>query len=143
MHIVNHKQIAVCCPKALSRQLGKEISGICAKHPQVQLEMLTKVGGVKPTNFIVSLPELAGLVDIDLACLLGVGPAELFRDFQGLDASQEDTSLAAKVGGTIEAKCGGKLELSLMQEVAIGVCGEIELVALPFGFQLLLVAHQR
>ena len=109
----------------------------------MQLDVLTKVDGIEPTNFIVSLPELAGLVDIDLACLLGVGPAELFADSQGIDASLEDTSLAAKVGGTAEAKCGSKFELSLMQEVAIGVTGDIELVALPFSFQLLLVAHQR
>lgn len=108
---------------------------------QVQLDVLTKIDGIEPANFIVSLPELAGLVDIDLACLLGVSPAELFVDLQGMDTSLENTSLAAKIGGTAEAKCGSKLELSLMQEVAIGVAGQIELVALPFSFELLLVAH--
>src|SRR5690242_3718290 len=141
MQSVNHKQIIVRGPwarTALRQSNSKQRNGW-----QVQLKVLTEVVGMKPTYLIVSLPKLAGFVDINLARLPNVSPTDLLADLQRIDPSLEDTSLAAEIGGADMAERGSKHKLSLVKKVAIGVVGKIELVALPLSFQLLLVTNKR
>lgn len=85
---------------------------------------------IKPSNLVVSLPELTGLVNVDLASLLSVSPAELLADLEGVDASLENATLAAEVRCTAKAERGSKLELSLVQEMAVCIVGKGSL--LPF-----------
>ena len=63
-------------------------------------EVSSKMLGFEPADPLVGRPELAGLVDVDLACLLAVRLAKLLADAQRLEPGHEDPSLAAEVGGT-------------------------------------------
>jgi hypothetical protein len=101
---------------------------------------LAEVVGVEPADLVVRLPELAGLVDVNLAGLLGIRLAELLADAQGLDAGLEHASFAAQIGCAIEAERGGKMQLSLVQHVAVGVIGQIQHRAFPLGLERLAVA---
>ena len=79
--------------------------------------------GLKPTDFLVGLPQLAGFVNVNLAGLLGICLAKLLANPQGVDAGLEDASLAAKVGGAREAERCGKVDFSLVQHVPIKIVG--------------------
>lgn len=67
-----------------------------------RLDVLGDPAGIEPSDFLERLPQFAGLVDIDLAGLLGVGLAELLADAQGLDALDEDAALRGEVGRAVE-----------------------------------------
>jgi len=60
-------------------------------------EVLAEVDRLEPSDLVERLPQLAGLVDVDLAGLLGVSLAELLADLERLDASLEHAALTAEV----------------------------------------------
>ena len=85
----------------------------------------------EPTDLVVGRPEFAGLVDVDLACLLGVCLAELLAYSESVETSLEDASLAAQIC------CGRKTErsresgLGFVQQLDIWIGGEVAHLALP------------
>lgn len=48
---------------------------------------------VQPADLVECLPQLAGLVDVDLAGLLGIGLSELLANSESFDSLDEDSSL--------------------------------------------------
>lgn len=102
--------------------------------------VLAEVFWVEPADPVVRLPQFASLVDVDLAGLLGVRLAELLSNLQGINACLKHTSLAAEIGCAVEPKRGGKMKLSLVQHVAIGIVGEIKNSALPLSLEDLAVS---
>jgi len=101
---------------------------------------LREMATIEPTNFLIRLPQLASLVDIDLARLLSIRLAELLSDSQGVDTGLEDASFAAQVCSARKSERGSKIEFSLVQEVSIRVIGEIEDLTLPVCLEDLAVA---
>ena len=86
----------------------------------------------EPANLVVGGPQLASLIDIDLASLLSIGLSELLANPKSVQASLEDASLAAEISGTAQAECAGKIDLGFVEHVSIGVIGQIEnVVACP------------
>jgi hypothetical protein len=55
---------------------------------------------LEPANSIVCRPQLASLVDINFASLLGVCLPELFANTEGFHPRFEDPPLTAKIGCT-------------------------------------------
>jgi hypothetical protein len=103
----------------------------------VHLEILAEVVRVEPADLLIRRPEFAGLVDVDIASLLGVRLAKLLADLQALSAGLEDTALAAEVGRAAEAERCGKADFALVQHMAIGIFGEIEHGAPPISLEAL------
>jgi len=101
---------------------------------------LREMATVEPTDFLVRLPQLAGLVDINLARLLSIRLAELLADSQGVDTGLEDAPFAAQVCSARKSERGSKIEFGLVQEVSIRVVGEIEDLSLPICLENLAVA---
>ena len=77
--------------------------------------MVDEILWIKPTHFVINGPKFAGLVDVDLASLLGVSLAELFANFQSFDASLENATLAAEVGRARKTKRAGQWNLGLVK----------------------------
>jgi hypothetical protein len=105
-----------------------------------RLHKLTEVFWLEPSDLVIRLPELASLVDVDLAGLLGVSLAELLADAESVDAGLEDASLAAQVGSAGETESGGEVHFCLVQLMPVRVGGEVEHLSLPVGLQCLTVA---
>lgn len=59
---------------------------------------------VKPAGSVKGSPQLGGLVDINLASLLGVGLAEVFHSLITGKPANEDASLAGQVRRTVKAQ---------------------------------------
>lgn len=103
-----------------------------------RLEDLSKMRRIEPTHFVIGRPQFTGLVDINLAGLLSVGLSELLVDSQSVQASLEDTSFAAEIGCAAKTKGGCKVEFGFVEQVTVGIVGEIEqIVARPVGFERL------
>jgi hypothetical protein len=109
-------------------------------------DVLGDPGRVQPADLLERLPELARLVDVDLARLLGVRLAELLADAQGLDPLDEDTSLRREIGRAVQAQVAREGELVRVEEVGLRVVAEIEGGAAPLdleGVGLVWQARQR
>ena len=107
-------------------------------------EILLEVRLVEPSNFVVGGPQLAGLIDIDLASLLSICLSEFLANLQSVETSVEDASLAAHVSCTIQAERASKVDLCLMKHVAVRIIGEIEdVIALPVRLESLCIALRK
>lgn len=99
---------------------------------------------VKPAHLVVGRPQLAGLVDIDLARLLRVRLAKLLVDAQRVQPSLEDAPFAAEIGGAAQTEGRGQIDFGFMQHGTIGVVGQIEQVAAgPIGLERFGVAFRQ
>lgn len=101
---------------------------------------------IQPADLLKRLPQLARLVHVDLAGLLGVRLAELLADAEGLDALDEDAALRRQVRRAVETQVAGQQDLVRVQEVRVRVVGEVEGHAAPLdleGVGLLWQARQR
>lgn len=91
------------------------------QQESVHLDVLDDVLLVEPTDFVECRPKFAGLVDIDLACLLSIGLSEFLFDFESLDSLDEDSAFRGQVGSTVETKVGGKVNLVWVKKVGVRV----------------------
>lgn len=93
---------------------------------------------IEPSDLVISCPELAGFVDVDLARLLGIGFPELLPDFQGPETGFEDPSLATEIGGARQTECACQMYFRFVQHVAIGITAQVERIrTTPVRFQAL------
>lgn len=90
----------------------------------------------EPARIVEDNPESRGLVDVDLAGLLGVSLAELLAVLEALQASHKHASLAGEVSSTIQTQTAGEVELGRVQQLPVGVVAEVNWLALPVGLQL-------
>lgn len=104
-------------------------------RPPAGSDILGDPAGVQPADLLERLPQLARLVHVDLAGLLGVGLAELLADAQGLDALDEDASLGGQVGGTVEPQVAGEQDLVRIEQVGVRVAGQVEGHAAPLHLE--------
>ena len=109
--------------------------------PAESLQEVLEVDRVEPAHFIVGGPQLAGLVDVNLASLLSVRLAKLLVDPQSVQPRFEDPSFAAKIGGTAQAQGRCEIQLGFVEFSAVGVVGKIQQIAAgPVRLQRLGVA---
>ena len=87
------------------------------------LEVLAGVNRIEPAHFVESSPELASLVDIDLACLLSISLPEFLSDAQCGQASLKYPSLAAQVGGAGQTKDGRDIDFRLVEHMTVWIVG--------------------
>jgi len=66
---------------------------------EVSSKVLLEVSPIEPSDLLISSPELASFVDINLASLLSIRLPELLPNGQSPQTSLEDPSFAAKIGG--------------------------------------------
>jgi hypothetical protein len=98
---------------------------------------------VEPADLVKCRPEFGGLVDVDLARLLGIRLAELLVHSQALQSPHEHASLACQIGGAVEAEVRGKRDLVRVQQVAVGVAAQIDGCALPVHLEAVWPVRQR
>lgn len=99
---------------------------------------------MKPAHLIVGGPQLTGLVDVDLAGLLGVGLAKLFVDSQGVQPPFENPPFAAEICRTAQAERRRQIEFGFMQHGTIGVVGQVEqITAWPICLERFGVAFRK
>ncbi len=93
---------------------------------------------IEPSDSVVGRPELARLVDVNLARLLRVGFPELLADAERLQPGGEDAEFTAQIGGATEPQGGRQVQLGLVQPASVGVGGQVEHVgARPFRLEAL------
>lgn len=91
---------------------------------------------LEPASIVEDSPESGGLVDVDLAGLLGISLAELLAVLEALETAHKHASLAGEVRGTVQTKAAGKVELGRVQQLAVGVVAEVDGLALPLRLEL-------
>ena len=102
------------------------------------MEILLKVDLVEPPDFVVGGPELARLVDVDLASLLGIRLPEFLADLERVEAGFEYPPLAAQVGGTCKTEGTSQVHFCLVQKMSVRVVIEIQdVIAGPVRFERL------
>lgn len=98
----------------------------------MHLDVLHEESRVEPTDFLVRRPKLAGLVDINLAGLLGVRLSEFLALAKSLNASLENATLAAEICSTVQTKDTGDALFSLVEKAQMWIFVEIQWLTLPF-----------
>ena len=99
------------------------------------LEELLEVFAVEPSALLVGFPQLACLVDIDIASLLCGRLREVLAFSEAVDFGDEDPSLVGQVLRTKELELGCGLDLLGMHVVHLGIVAEIVRAAPPGDFQ--------
>lgn len=100
-----------------------------------------KVTLVEPADLVEGRPELASLIDIDLASLLSIRLSKLLTDPKSIETGFEDPPLATKVCSAAQAKCAREVDLCLVEHISIWVVRKVEDVAAgPVCFEDLWIA---
>lgn len=90
---------------------------------------------LEPVNLVECLPQFAGFVDINLACLLGVCLSELFVDAERVETLHEDSTFRREIGCTVKAKIGGKRDLIRVEQVCVRIVPKIDGSPLPVDLE--------
>ena len=90
-----------------------------------RLEELREVVASKPAHPIVSSPELARFVDINLAGLLTVRLSKFLADAKSVKSGHENASLAAEIGSAGKPQCRCKVHLRPVEEMTMRVATEV------------------
>jgi len=90
---------------------------------------------VQPSNLVKCLPQLAGLVDINLASLLSIRLSEFLANLESLDSLDEDPTLGGEICCTVEAEVGCEINLVWMEEVSVWIVLEINWSAFPVDLE--------
>lgn len=89
----------------------------------------------EPVNLVEGLPQFAGFVDINLACLLCVCLSEFFVDAKSIETFHEDSTFGREIGRTIKAKIGGKSDLVRVEKVCMRIITKINWSTLPVDLE--------
>lgn len=84
-------------------------------------KILLEVLWLKPSNSLVRCPQLACLIDIDLACLLRVSLAELLANPQCIQSCLKNAPLAAQICCARQAKSGCEADFRGIKLISIRV----------------------
>lgn len=90
---------------------------------------------VEPTDLLVGRVQLRGLVDVDLARLLGMGLAELLALVVVLQAGLEDPALAGEIRSAVQPQACRELELVGVEQMSVWVLAEVQGIALPVDLE--------
>jgi hypothetical protein len=90
---------------------------------------------VQPSNLVKCLPELASLIDINLAGLLGIRLSKFLANPESLDSLDEDPTLGGEICGTVEAEVGCEINLVWVEQVGVWIVLEINRSAFPIDFE--------
>ena len=90
---------------------------------------------IQPSNLVKCLPELASLIDINLASLLGIRLSKFLTNLESLDSLDEDATLGGEVCGTIKAEVGCEINLVGVKEVSVWIVLEINRSTFPINFE--------
>src|SRR6266487_3736040 len=101
----------------------------CDHHSKILFEVFW----FEPPNFLVSGPQLAGLIDVNLTGLLGIRLPEFLANPQGVETSFKDAAFAAEISRTRKAKCCRETHFGWIEDMAIRVVAQIEHLAFPIG----------
>ena len=99
------------------------------------LEELLKVFAVEPAALLIGLPQLACLVDINIASLLCGSLGEVLAFPEAVDLGDEDPSLIGQVLRTKELELGCGLNLLRMHVVHFRIGTEVVGAAPPGDLQ--------
>lgn len=89
--------------------------------------------GVEPADLVKGLPHLAGLVDVDVACLLRIRLAKLFGLQQALEPALEDAALGRQVRRAVDADAAGQVDLLPVEEVHERIAAQVHVLTAPLN----------
>ncbi len=86
-------------------------------------------------DFVECLPELACLVDINLASLLSISLSKFFANLVCFKSLEEDATFRREVSCTVETEIGSEHEFVWMEKVSELVVPEIDRRAFPVDLE--------